>query len=166
VTYTEIGVVAVLTAVVIDLLVLRTRVLASGLFWISYPIIVFFQLLTNGVLTGLLIVRYDPAAIVGVGDYRQGRPPFLGDGRLAFAPVEDLLFGFAMILLTLSVWLCLGRMGIQRLPLSGPAPRWWPRGGLLGTPVGRRVDLSSGGPGDREASHRSGTEPPAGPDRP
>lgn len=47
-TYTEIGVVAVLTAIVIDLLVLRTRVLASGLFWISYPIIVFFHCSPTG----------------------------------------------------------------------------------------------------------------------
>ena len=50
-------------------------------------------------------------------------PVFIGSGRLFFAPVEDVLFGFAMILLILAVWMWLGRRGVQRTPFSGP-PRW------------------------------------------
>lgn len=158
-TYTEIGVVAVLLAVVIDLLILRTRVVAGRTFWLSYAIIIVFQLLTNGVLTGLRIVTYDPAFIVGAGDYREVRPPFIGDGRLAFAPVEDLLFGFAMILLTLSMWVWWGARGVQRTPYSGPPPRWWPRGGILG--VSRAVaDPAVEQPGARSAL--GGGQPPPG----
>ena len=58
-----------------------------------------FQLLTNGWLTGRGIVRYSDHAIVG-----SGRIVFLGQGRIAFAPVEDLAFGFALVLLTCAAW--------------------------------------------------------------
>lgn len=132
-TYTQIGLLAVGGALFIDYFVLRTRLVRKKLFWMSYAIIIFFQLLTNGVLTGLMIVRYDGDVILG-GDYPEQAPPLIGDGRLFFAPVEDLLFGAAMILLVLSVWVWLGRKGLQRLPFSGPAPKWWPRGGWFGAP--------------------------------
>ena len=105
-TYTTIAVVAVLTAVAVDRWGARTRLTASGPWWAAYGIIVFFQLVTNGWLTGRGIVRYDPDAIIG-----GGRPTFLGDGRLAFAPVEDVAFGFALVLTTCVVWSFLGRRG-------------------------------------------------------
>jgi lycopene cyclase domain-containing protein len=60
-------------------------------FWVSYAIIVVGQLAVNGVLTARGVVRYDPAAILGP--------------RIVYAPVEDLAFGFALVLTTLSVWL-------------------------------------------------------------
>lgn len=82
-------------AVLVDGLVCRTNLLRRKAFWTAYAIILFFQLIVNGVLTGLPIVRYDANAIIGV--------------RIAYAPVEDLLFGFAMVLLTLSTWVWLGR---------------------------------------------------------
>jgi hypothetical protein len=34
--------------------------------------------------------------------------------RLAAAPIEDLFFGFAMITMTISLWIFWGRRGIQR----------------------------------------------------
>ncbi len=122
-TYTQLGVVAVLLAAAIDLLVLRTRLLTRALFWTSYAIILFFQLVTNGLFTGFGIVRYDGDAIVGSTSPESGTPPFIGDGRLAFAPIEDLAFGFAIVLLTLSLWVFWGRRGVQRTPKSGP-PKW------------------------------------------
>ena len=64
-----------------------------------------FQLLTNGLLTGFDIVVYDDDAILG--------------GRLAFAPVEDLLFGFALVVQTLAWWVFWGRRGVQREPSPG-----------------------------------------------
>ena len=79
----------------LDLAVLRTRLLTRRAFWTAYAIIGVFQLVTNGWLTGRDIVTYDADAIVGV--------------RLVYAPVEDLLFGFAMVLLTVSTWVRLGR---------------------------------------------------------
>jgi len=117
-TYTQLALVAVAGTVVLDLVVLRTALLRRRVFWVSYAIIVFFQLLTNGVLTGFSIVRYDGDAIVGGAD-----PVFLGSGRIAFAPVEDLLFGFALVVSAMAGWVWWGRRGVQRVPLAGP-PRW------------------------------------------
>jgi lycopene cyclase domain-containing protein len=98
VTYTAAAVLGVLVAVVLDLFVLRVRLLGRVVFWATYPLIIFFQLLSNGILTGRDIVRYDPDAILG--------------WRIAYAPVEDLLFGFAMVLLTLDLWVWWGRRGV------------------------------------------------------
>ena len=119
-TYTMLGVVAVVLVVLLDLLVLRTRLLARRAFWASYAIIVFFQLVTNGMFTGFGIVRYDDAAIIGGTSPDSGPPPFIGDGRIAFAPVEDLLFGFALVLLSLCLWVWWGRRGVDRTPTAGP----------------------------------------------
>ena len=104
-TYTAAALLGVFLALVVDLFVLRTRLVTRLVFWATYPIIITFQLLSNGILTGRGIVLYDPAAIIG--------------WRIAYAPVEDLFFGFAMILLTLSVWIWLGRRGVQRTPAAG-----------------------------------------------
>jgi hypothetical protein len=120
VTYTQLAVLGVVVVVVLDLLVVRTRLLLRRVFWASYAIVVFFQLVTNGILTGLRIVRYDGAAIVGSSTPVDAAPPFLGDGRIAFAPVEDLLFGFALVVLTQVLWVWLGRRGVERTPYSGP----------------------------------------------
>ncbi|MEV7231709.1 lycopene cyclase domain-containing protein [Polymorphospora sp. NPDC051019] len=108
-TYTAAALLGVVGALAVDLFVLRTRLVLRGVFWATYPIIVFFQLLSNGVLTGRNIVRYDPDAIVGL--------------RIVYAPAEDLLFGFALILLTLSTWVWLGRRGVQRTPAAGEGSR-------------------------------------------
>ena len=89
-TYTVAALLGVAGAIVVDLAVLRTALVRRVVFWATYPIIVVFQLASNGVLTGRHIVRYDPAAIIGL--------------RIVYAPVEDLLFGFALVLLTLSLW--------------------------------------------------------------
>jgi lycopene cyclase domain-containing protein len=100
VSYTVAVVLGVLVAVLLDLVVLGTRLLTRKLFWATYPILLAGQLLANGLLTGRHMVRYDPGAILGV--------------RLAYAPVEDLAFGFALILTTLSLWVFWGRRGVQR----------------------------------------------------
>jgi lycopene cyclase domain-containing protein len=114
-TYTQIAVLAVLATVALDLLVLRTRLLARRAFWTAYAIILFFQLVTNGILTGFNIVRYDGAAIIG-----SSTPQLIGNGRLFYAPVEDLLFGFALVVQTLIWWVWWGRRGVQREPSAGP----------------------------------------------
>ena len=130
-TYTQIGVLAVAIALVADLFVFRTKLVTRKGFWLPYAIIVFFQLLTNGVLTGFMIVRYNGNAIIG-GPHLVGTPPFIGDGRIAYAPVEDLLFGFAMVLGVLVLWIWLGRRGVQRTPYAGPPQSWWPKSGVFG----------------------------------
>jgi lycopene cyclase domain-containing protein len=98
------AVIAVLCAVVLDRWAARTRLTSTRDWWMAYGIIVFFQLLTNGWLTGRGIVRYDGDAIIG-----SGRVRFVGDGRLVFAPVEDLAFGFALVLTSAVAWVWLGQ---------------------------------------------------------
>ncbi len=113
-TYTTAALIGVVATVVLDLWVLRTRLLRRRAFWTAYAIIVFFQLVTNGVLTGREIVTYDPDVIVG-----GATPQLLGGGRIVYAPVEDLLFGFALVVQTMAWWVWWGR----RLPDRGPVRR-------------------------------------------
>jgi len=109
VTYTVAALVGVAAAAVLDLVVLRTALVRRRAFWTAYAIVLFFQLVVNGLLTGLRIVRYDSGVITGL--------------RLAYAPVEDLLFGFALVLVTLSGWVAAGRRGARRpSPATPSAP--------------------------------------------
>lgn len=94
-SYLLVGAAAVTLAVIVDAAVLRTNLLRRKAFWTAYAIVLGFQLIVNGLLTGLRIVRYDAGQIIGV--------------RIAYAPVEDVLFGFAMVTVTLSMWVWLGR---------------------------------------------------------
>ncbi|MEO3817026.1 lycopene cyclase domain-containing protein [Plantactinospora sp. B24E8] len=130
-SYTAAALLGVAGVLLVDLFVFRTRLVLRPVFWATYPIIVFFQLVSNGILTGRRIVRYDPDAIIG--------------WRLVYAPVEDLLFGFALVLLTLAIWVRLGRAGVQRGPVAGEgAPPPWSR--LL-----RRRDADGAGSGGTPA---------------
>lgn len=98
-SYTVLACLAVVVALLIDLVVVRTRLTTTRTWWSAYAIILFFQLVTNGWLTGRGIVRYDPGTILG-----SERITMFGDGRVFYAPVEDLGFGFAMVLLTCAAW--------------------------------------------------------------
>jgi lycopene cyclase domain-containing protein len=89
-TYSQIAVAAAIIAIIIDLTVSSQPLLKRRAFWASYAIILPFQLLTNWWLTSNEIVMYSDTEIIGQ--------------RLAGAPIEDLLFGFSMILLTISAW--------------------------------------------------------------
>jgi lycopene cyclase domain-containing protein len=109
VTYTQLCAVAVPVALVLDLAVLRTALVRRRVFWVAYAIIGFFQLLTNGWLTGRGIVTYDGKVIIG-----DSQAQFLGAGRLIFAPIEDIAFGFSLVLQTLSWWVFWGRYDRQR----------------------------------------------------
>ncbi|WP_395691304.1 lycopene cyclase domain-containing protein [Nocardioides sp.] len=113
-TYTALAAVAVVAALVLDRWVARTRLTSTATWWSAYAIIVVFQLLTNGWLTGRGIVRYDPDAILGSGHIVP-----VGDGRLVYAPVEDLAFGFALVLTTCVAWVWLGRRQDPRLREPG-----------------------------------------------
>lgn len=117
-TYTQIAAVAMLLTIALDLAVLRTRLLTRKAFWWAYAIVLVFQLVTNGLLTGARIVRYDAAAILG-----GSQPVLFGDGRLFYAPVEDLVFGFVLVVQAMAWWVWWGRRGVQRSPMAGP-PRW------------------------------------------
>lgn len=94
-SYSVLAVTAVVAVLVVDLAVYRTRMVTRKAYWTAYAIIVSFQLLMNGVLTGLDVVVYDERTIWGP--------------RIAYAPVEDLLFGWAMVTLTLASWAAVNR---------------------------------------------------------
>jgi lycopene cyclase domain-containing protein len=119
-TYTELAIVGVLIVIALDLFVFKTKLLKRRVFWVSYSIVIFFQLITNGILTGFGIVEYSGDAIIGSSTPQDSPPAFIGDGRLVYAPIEDLLFGFCLVVLTLIIWIWLGRKGLQRQPMSGP----------------------------------------------
>lgn len=99
-SYTVFAVLGVLGAAAVDQLVLRTNLLRRKAFWTAYAIVLFFQVIVNGVLTGLPVVRYNPDAITGL--------------RFVYAPIEDVLFGFAMVLVTLASWVWLGARAARR----------------------------------------------------
>jgi len=88
--YSDIALDAVIVAVLVDLFLLRTQMMTRGIFWLTYGLILPFQLLTNWWLTSKNIVMYSADQIIGK--------------RFAGAPIEDLLFGFSLILFTLSLW--------------------------------------------------------------
>ena len=94
-SYSQIAITSIALAVIFDLFILKRKLLTKKAFWISYAIILPFQLLTNWWLTSREIVSYSPNAIWGP--------------RIASAPVEDLLFGFSLILITLDNWVTVTR---------------------------------------------------------
>ncbi len=99
-TYTELAILSVLFVIIADRYLLKVRLLEKKAYWTAYSIIIFFQLLTNWWLTSRNILSYSEEVIIG--------------WRIASAPVEDLLFGFSMVTLTMSLWIFWGRKGIQR----------------------------------------------------
>ena len=98
-TYTQLAISAVVIVIIFDLYLYATQLLKSKVFWVSYAIIVSFQLLTNWWLTSKNIVMYSSDSIIGF--------------RIASAPVEDLLFGFALVLGVLINWI---RLDASRKP--------------------------------------------------
>lgn len=106
-SYTAAAVLGVAASMVLDLLVLRTFLLRRKAFWTAYGIVLAFQIVVNGVLTGTHRVVYTPSAILGT--------------RVAYAPVEDLMFGFALVLQTLAWWVWWGRRAHHARAAAGSA---------------------------------------------
>jgi lycopene cyclase domain-containing protein len=100
VVYTDIAIMAFIASIIADRFLIKSKLLTRKVFWTSYAIILFFQLLTNWWLTSRNIVMYNPDAIIGL--------------RIASAPVEDLFFGFALVLLVMNLWVFWGKRGIQK----------------------------------------------------
>lgn len=103
-TYTGLALFAIITVLLVEAMALKTGLLKKIEFYLAYAIVVFFQLLTNGYLTGREIVLYDSEAIIGL--------------RIVFAPFEDLMFGFALVFLTMTIWTRLGMVEQNRFPVS------------------------------------------------
>jgi lycopene cyclase domain-containing protein len=95
--YTVLAVLSVVGTVALELVWLRTGLFRRAQYWIAMGIVYVFHVLVDGWLTKLSapIVIYGDEEILGI------RIPW-------DIPVEDYLFGFSMITLTLLVWLHLG----------------------------------------------------------
>ncbi|SED02076.1 lycopene cyclase domain-containing protein [Amycolatopsis tolypomycina] len=91
--YTVPAVAAVAVVVLLELRLLRTGLFRRPAYWISMAIVTAFQIPVDGWLTKLSdpIVRYSPEHITG------WRFPW-------DIPVEDFLFGFALVTAVLLVW--------------------------------------------------------------
>jgi lycopene cyclase domain-containing protein len=101
--YTALAVLSVLVTVAAERFWLRTGVFRSTQYWVAMGIVAFFQVLVDGWLTKLSapIVLYDEDQNIGV------RWPW-------DIPVEDFLFGFSMVTLTILLWLRWGRRDEER----------------------------------------------------
>jgi lycopene cyclase domain-containing protein len=91
--YTAPALLAVLAVCALELLVLHTGLFRRPAYWLSMLIVVGFQILVDGWLTKLTdpIVVYDEHQITGI------RFPF-------DIPIEDFLFGFALVTAVLLLW--------------------------------------------------------------
>lgn len=96
--YTLLAVVSVVGTVALERFWLRTGLFRTARYWLAMAIVYAFQVLVDGWLTKLSapIVIYDEAQTLGV------RWPW-------DVPVEDYLFGFSMVTLTMLLWVRLGR---------------------------------------------------------
>jgi len=91
--YTIAAVVAPVAVLAVELAVLRTGILRRGRYWATVALVLAFQVPVDGLLTRgpAPVVIYRDAAISGL--------------RIAWnIPVEDFGFGFALVTLTIMVW--------------------------------------------------------------
>ena len=96
--YTAAAAVASVLVVVVELVWLRTGLFRTRAYWLSMAIVLFFMVLVDGWLTKLSapIVLYNPDEMTGL------RVPW-------DIPVEDYLFGFALVTLVMLLWDRAGR---------------------------------------------------------
>lgn len=145
--YTAITLIGMVLTVLLDDVVLRTRLVRTATFWISLGIMFFFQIFVDGWLTRArdTIVFYNPDDFSGI--------------RVFFhTPIEDFGFGFALILATLSVWQALRRREQRPGPVrtrSDDDAGSDPEDGGLGA--------AAGGHRGGDGTDLGGGAPPAGP---
>lgn len=87
--YTILAVISVIAAVILDR-ASKTGVLKKGVFYLFLAVTLFFKLLVNGYLTASPIVKYNPAFFMGL--------------RITTIPLEDFLFGFSMVTMSIVFW--------------------------------------------------------------
>lgn len=105
-TYTVLAVLAAVAVTLLETRVRRTGLFASPSYWATMGICLFFMILVNGWLTKLSapIVTYDP----------DQKTPWRAPWDI---PVEDFLFGYALLTWVLIRWTALdggGRGGTVR----------------------------------------------------
>ena len=112
--YTVFAVLSVVVVVALELCWLRTGVFRTLQYWLAMAIVLGFQVPVDGWLTKLSdpIVLYEEAEMTG------WRIPW-------DIPVEDFLFGFSMVTLTMLLWIRLGPGSVTR-PSDDPSPERTP----------------------------------------
>lgn len=107
--YTILTVIGIVAVLAVELLWARTGMFRSPQLWIALAIVFGFQVPVDGWLTKLSapIVTYNPDMFLGV------RFPL-------DIPIEDFGFGFAMIVLTLMLWIRTGQPADQSPRQRGP----------------------------------------------
>ena len=96
--YTIAAVLSVVAVVLVELRWFRTGLLHQPQYWMTMAIVVGFQAIVDGWLTKLSapIVNYRESAMSGI--------------RIGWdSPIEDFLFGYALVTLTLLIWTALAR---------------------------------------------------------
>lgn len=91
--YTVGSITAALLAIYLEFRLDKGRLYRELSFWISLAIIFFFQILVDGYLTKLS----SPVVIYSSRHFSGFRFPFS-------IPIEDFIYGFAMIQLTMTIW--------------------------------------------------------------
>jgi lycopene cyclase domain-containing protein len=92
--YTSEALSAVIVVVIIDLLITRSAAISTLNFWVTWIIVALFQIPVDGWLTKLS----NPIVIYNAHQFSQVRFPFS-------VPIEDFAYGFALTLLTITLWL-------------------------------------------------------------
>ena len=87
--YTVLGIISVLLAVYLDK-ASGINLLKKKRYYVFILIILFFKMLVNGYLTGKQIVMYRPQFFIGL--------------RIGSIPLEDFLFGFSMVTMSIIFW--------------------------------------------------------------
>ncbi|MFA6350216.1 MAG: lycopene cyclase domain-containing protein [Candidatus Omnitrophota bacterium] len=87
--YTILAVISVFITIWLDS-ILKTGLLRNRLFYLFVLVIAGFKFLVNGFLTGESMVIYNPQYFLGI--------------RLGSIPLEDFLFGFSMVMLSVIFW--------------------------------------------------------------
>ncbi|UCD15392.1 MAG: lycopene cyclase domain-containing protein [Candidatus Omnitrophota bacterium] len=87
--YTLLAVLSVFGVIWFDFLS-KVRILRRKIYYFFLAIILFFKFLVNGYLTAQDIVTYNNKFFLGV--------------KIGSIPLEDFLFGFSMITLTIILW--------------------------------------------------------------
>jgi len=87
--YTILGIISVLLTAGLDK-VSRVNLLAKKEYYLFILVIAFFKVLVNGYLTGNQIVMYRQQYFIGL--------------RITSIPLEDFMFGFSMVTMTIIFW--------------------------------------------------------------
>jgi len=89
-TYTQLALIAAAIALLLDVVVLRTRLLMSFRYWIFLGVMLVFFFIVNGILTGLPVVMYSSHVITGF--------------RVITIPIEDFIYMYALITPTIVLY--------------------------------------------------------------